>query len=97
MEARLEPEKKRELIKIILDAGLEEDFMKWLEMQGYTYFFGRLDNIPDELVETYVRVKKLVIEEDEDQEIFKEAITTPELEPPARRNYIPAKKPRKNI
>ncbi len=87
----MEPEKKRELLKLILDAGLMEDFINWLQQQGYSYVFGKLDNIPGELVEAYVKIKKLVVE-DEDNKIFEEALETPELEPPDKRNVIPAKK-----
>ncbi len=88
----MDPERRRELVKLILDAGLMEDFIKWLQLQGYTYLFGKLDNIPGELIETYVKEKKLLESEDEDREIIEEALTTPELEPPEKRNVIPAKR-----
>ncbi len=91
MEVKIDPEQKRELIKLIIDAGLEEDLLNWLKQQGYSYFFGKLDNIPDELILTYVRIRKLQVV-DEDYEFIQEAISSPELEPPEKRNYIPAKK-----
>ncbi len=91
MELKFDPQRKREFVKLILDAGLMEDFINWLRQQGYNYVFGKLDNIPGELVEAYVKSKKLVVE-DEDSEIFEEALETPELEPPDKRNVIPAKK-----
>ncbi len=91
MRLRMDPNYRRELIKLILDAGLEEDFTQWLRQQGYTHFFGRLDNIPGELIETYVKLRKLIDNGDEER-LFKEIMEMKELEPPEKRNYIPARK-----
>ncbi len=91
MELKLDPQRKRELVELIVNAGLEEDLLEWLKQQGYTYFFGKLDNIPDELILTYVKIRKLLVV-DEDEKFISEAVSTPELEPPEKRNYIPAKR-----
>ena len=91
MMPKLSPSEKYELVKLIVDAGLEEDFMEWLRNQGYTHLFGRLDNIPDELIESYIRIKKLLPAEDYDS--YLEALRNmDELEPPGKRTYIPARK-----
>ena len=92
MRLRMDPLRKRELIRLIMDAGLEEEFTNWLKQQGYTYFFGKFDNIPGELIETFVREKRLLVDIDEDTKFFNEVLSSEELEPPEKRNYIPAKK-----
>ncbi|ABN69649.1 hypothetical protein Smar_0542 [Staphylothermus marinus F1] len=92
MELHMDPSYKRALLRLIIDAGLEEDFTKWLEQQGYKYIFGRLDNIPGELIETYVKIRKLLSNEDEDEKLFREIMKMEEIEPPEKRNFIPAKK-----
>lgn len=61
---RLDPSIKRELISLIINAGLEEDFIEWLKIQGRTHIIGKMDNVPDELILAYVREKRLVIEEE---------------------------------
>jgi hypothetical protein len=91
MELQMDPKRKRELLRLIIDAGLEEDFTQWLSQQGYNYLFGRLDNIPDELLETYVRIRKLLVD-NEDDKLFREIMKMEEVEPPEKRNFIPAKK-----
>lgn len=92
MELHMDPSRKRDLLRLIINAGLEEDFTRWLMQQGYKYIFGRLDNIPGELIETYVRTRKLLINGDEDEKLFSEIMKMEELEPPEKRNFIPAKK-----
>ncbi len=94
MELQMDPKHKRELLRLIIDAGLEEDFTQWLSQQGYNYLFGRLDNIPDELLETYVRIRKLLIDS-EDDKLFREIMGMEEAEPPGKRNFIPARKSHK--
>ncbi|MEM2009616.1 MAG: hypothetical protein QXV51_02105 [Thermosphaera sp.] len=63
-ELRLDPSMKRELISLIINAGLEEDFIEWLKIQGRTHIIGKMDNVPDELILTYVKEKKLVVEDE---------------------------------
>ncbi len=92
MVETLSPSEKQELIKLIVQAGLEEDFLKWLEQQGYKYFFGRLDNIPDELITTYVRVRRLTDLGEDEYKVYYEL---GEVEPDTKRNIIPSKKPKK--
>jgi len=57
---RLEPSYRRELRSLIVNSGLEEDFMEWLSIQGIRHVFGQLDNIPDELIVAYLAEKKLL-------------------------------------
>ncbi len=85
----LSPSEKQELIKLIVQAGLEEDFLHWLEQQGYRYFFGRLDNIPDELIVTYVRIKRLTDLGEDEYKVYYEL---GDVEPDTKRNIIPSKK-----
>ncbi len=85
----LTPLEKQELVKLIVQAGLEEDFLKWLEQQGYKYFFGRLDNIPDELIEAYVKERKLMDLGENEYDIYYEL---GDVEPDTKRNVIPSKK-----
>ena len=92
MKLQMDPLHKRELIRLIIDAGLEEEFTNWLKQQGYTHFFGKFDNIPGELIETFVKEKRLLADIDEDKEFFNELLRSEELEPPDKRNYIPAKR-----
>jgi hypothetical protein len=63
-ELRLDPSLRRELISLIINAGLEEDFIDWLKTQGRTHIIGRMDNVPDELLLVYVREKRLTIDEE---------------------------------
>lgn len=63
-ELRLDPSFRRELISLIINAGLEEDFIEWLKTQGRTHIIGKMDNVPDELLLVYVREKKLTVEEE---------------------------------
>jgi len=63
-ELRLDPSFRRELISLIINAGLEEDFIDWLKTQGRTHIIGKMDNVPDELLLVYVREKKLTVEEE---------------------------------
>ena len=94
MIVKLSPSEKRELVKLIIEAGLEEELVKWLEQQGYTYVFGRLDNIPDELVEAFVREKKLRDLGENEYQIYFEL---KDVEPETKRNIIPSKKNRKSF
>lgn len=89
MKPYLSPREKEYLLKLIIQAGLNEDFTKWLEDQGYKFIFGKLDNIPDELIEAYVKEKKLL---DLGEEEYKMYYEIGEVEPESKRNYIPAKK-----
>jgi hypothetical protein len=92
LELRMDPARKRKLVELIVSAGLEEDLMQWLSQQGYTSFYGKLDNVPGELLESYVKAKKLLVE-DEDEEVFREALVASDVEPPhEKRNVIPARK-----
>ncbi|RLG83493.1 MAG: hypothetical protein DRO40_04505 [Thermoprotei archaeon] len=87
MNPPLNPCEKQELIKLIVQAGLEEDFMKWLEEKGYNVIFGRLDNIPDELLVAYVRNMKLLDNGEDEDHIYEDLS---EVEPDTK--VIPAKK-----
>lgn len=89
MKPYLTPKEKEHLLKLIVQAGLEEDFTHWLEEQGYKFIFGRLDNIPDELVEAYVREKRLLDLGEEEYNIYYEL---EDVEPDSKKKYIPAKK-----
>lgn len=64
-------DKRYSLIRLIINAGLEEDFIEWLNKQGYHDFFGRLDNVPVEIIEKYIRVKKL-LDEGDDHKLIEE-------------------------
>ncbi|GEM_PF-1866203 len=90
--SKLTPSEKRDLVKLIVEAGLEEELMEWLKQQGYTYVFGRLDNIPDELIEAFVREKKLDDMGEDEYRIYYEL---KDVEPETKRNIIPSRKPRK--
>ena len=94
MRPALTREDKERLLKLIVTAGLEEDFTQWLEKRGYNYIFGRLDNIPDELVLEYVREKRLLADDAEEVKIYYEI---GDVEPPERKRYIPAKKTPREI
>ncbi len=83
------PSEKERLLKLIVTAGLEEDFTRWLEQRGYTYIFGRLDNIPDDLIVTYVMEKRLLADDSDEVKMYYEL---GDVEPPDRKRYIPAKK-----
>ncbi|ADV65327.1 hypothetical protein [Desulfurococcus mucosus] len=55
----MDPSYRRELLSLIVNAGLEEDFIEWLRTQGVKHLYGQLDNIPEELLLAYIREKKL--------------------------------------
>lgn len=93
MIVRLSPSEKRDLVKLIIEAGLEEELVRWLEQQGYTYVFGRLDNIPDELIEAFVREKKLKDFGENEYHIYFEL---KDVEPESKRNVIPSKRNKKS-
>ncbi len=92
MVPKLSPSEKHSLVKLIVESGLEEELMKWLEQQGYTYLFGRLDNIPDELLLAFIREKKLTDLGEDEYKIYFEL---KDVEPDTRRNIIPSRKPRR--
>ncbi|WP_440059672.1 hypothetical protein ACSU1N_00490 [Thermogladius sp. 4427co] len=54
-----DPRERRELVDLIIQAGLEEDFLNWLRIQGITHVVGKFDNVPIELIRAYVEEKKL--------------------------------------
>ena len=85
----LSPLEKQNLLKLIVSAGLEEDFMKWLERQGHKYIFGRLDNIPDELVLAYINERKLMDFGEDEYKIYTEL---GDIEPESMKKFIPARR-----
>jgi len=54
-------DKEREsLLRLIINAGLEENLIEWLNSKGYRDFFGKLDNVPLELLMEFVNEMKLI-------------------------------------
>ena len=82
-------DKRTSLIRLIINAGLEEDLIEWLSSKGYKDFFGKLDNIPLELLEEYVSLKKL-LDEGDDKELIEEINSIDYYD--SGRSYIRAKK-----
>jgi len=63
-------QRREYLIRLVVNAGLEEDLIAWLAEHGYKDLFGRLDDIPLELLEEYVASRKLdVVEDTKDLEV----------------------------
>ncbi|MEM1675102.1 MAG: hypothetical protein QXX35_03385 [Desulfurococcaceae archaeon] len=62
--------RKHSLLRLIVNAGLEEEFIEWLKQHGYKDLYGRLDDIPIEIIEKFVNDKKLFYEEDVDKELL---------------------------
>jgi len=63
-------DKQREsLLRLIINAGLEENLIEWLNSKGYRDFFGKLDNIPLDLLLEYVNEMKLIDTESGVEEI----------------------------
>ncbi len=83
-------DRKYSLLRLVINAGLEEDLIEWLNKKGYHDFYGRLDNIPSKLIEEYVSLKKLLIE-DNDAELLKE-INSIDYEETHGKGYIRAKR-----
>jgi hypothetical protein len=83
-----EEEKRYSLLRLIVTAGLEEDFINWLGEKGYHDIYGRLDNIPPHLVEEYVSAKKL-LDTDIDKEILRDIYS---IDYDDRYGYIKAKR-----
>ncbi|WP_434731062.1 hypothetical protein WLZ34_05545 [Thermogladius sp. KZ2Tp1] len=79
----LEPRERREYLELIVQAGLEEDFIEWLRLQGITHIIGRFDNIPLELIKAYIAEKKLEVDAEAHEDIHE----TGEED----RRFIPAK------
>jgi hypothetical protein len=65
----LDPEERRHYLNLILQAGLEEDFLEWLRQQGITHVVGRFDNIPLELIKAYAGERKLTAEGEEAERV----------------------------
>ena len=82
-------DKRYSLIRLIINAGLEEDFIEWLNNHGYHDFFGRLDNVPVKLIEEYVSTKKL-LDDGDDHELLEEIYSIDYED--SKRGYIKARK-----
>ncbi len=82
-------DKRYSLIRLIVNAGLEEDLVKWLNDKGYHDFYGRLDNIPLNLIEEYVKDRKLIDDDEYDREIIREIYS---IDYDEKRGYIKARK-----
>jgi len=86
----MESDKKYSLLRLIVNAGLEEDLMDWLSRHGYRDLYGRLDNIPTQVIEKYVDEKKLLIRDDEEDYI--KEINNIDVVEERNRGYIRARK-----
>ncbi|MEL9908050.1 MAG: hypothetical protein QXV08_02345 [Desulfurococcus sp.] len=73
----MDPSYRRELLSLIINAGLEEDFIEWLSIQGIRHLVGRVDNIPEELLLAYVKEKKLIDAEEKDEISLRESSNEP--------------------
>jgi len=80
--------RKHELLRVIINAGLDEDLINWLRNRGYTDLYGRLDNVPLEILEEYFRGKKLSPDIDE-SELIREINELDHVDD--KRGYIKAK------
>lgn len=78
----LDPEARRRMAQLIIEAGLEEDFINWLKAQGISHVVGKFDNVPAELLQAYIAEKRLVHEGEEE----------PAEGPDEDDRYIPSKK-----
>ncbi|WP_042667613.1 hypothetical protein [Desulfurococcus amylolyticus] len=74
----IDPSYRRELLSLIINAGLEEDFIEWLSIQGIRHLVGQVDNIPEELLLAYVKEKKLIDTEEEDEMSLREPSSEPD-------------------
>ncbi|OYT40553.1 MAG: hypothetical protein B6U89_01735 [Desulfurococcales archaeon ex4484_58] len=86
----MDMDRKYLLIRLIVNAGLEEDFMTWLKDRGYEDLYGRLDNIPLDIIEEYVNSRKL-LDTSDDYELIKE-INSIDYDDEHGKGYIRAKK-----
>lgn len=79
-------DRRRSLLRLIINAGLEEEFINWLKQRGYRDLYGRLDNVPLHVIDEFVHEYKLDYDENSDRELINEINNTDYYEEYGRKN-----------